>query len=302
MVLWLFYKNQKYNLFHLQQKIERWVEQTERYKNFKNPVGISEDKPQVFHTAHKPLGFFSQLFATAFGIVFGVIILLALGIWLLSLIAPPAGTPVQGNTINTQTENAQGVVDNTNRLKLDYYWKLELVGEIQKRTDALGTSATKGHYVEWKLRNNNAIDAGERLATYITEHFKELDAKWASDTLSFIAMNKVTLLRDNQSLEQTISQWEGSSVTGGQMTPSLNAVTMKTGETIQYGNYIVKLNSVITSPSPKIASITVMDSTGKAETGVLTESETIRQQFFSGKIEIGAYAILTDAAGLIITG
>ncbi len=69
----------------------------------------------------------------------------------------------------------QGIVDNANRLNEDYKWKLDQVAEIQKRTDALGTAATKEMYIEWKLRNKEAIESGERLASYITENRNVLD-------------------------------------------------------------------------------------------------------------------------------
>jgi hypothetical protein len=102
----------------------------------------------------------------------------------------------------------QGIVDNANRLNDDYKWKLDLVAEIQKRTDALGTAATKEMYIEWKLRNKEAIESGERLASYITENRNVLDQKWVSDELVFIANNKVTFERDNQNLEQIINSPE----------------------------------------------------------------------------------------------
>jgi hypothetical protein len=99
----------------------------------------------------------------------------------------------------------QGIVDNANRLNDDYKWKLDLVIEIQKRTDALGTAATKEMYIEWKLRNKEAIESGERLASYITENRNVLNQKWVSDALVLIANNKVTFERDNQNLEQLIN-------------------------------------------------------------------------------------------------
>ncbi len=105
-------------------------------------------------------------------------------------------------------EKNQGIFDNAKRLYEDYEWKLALVTEIQNRTDALGTSATKDMYIEWKRRNNEAIDTGERLATYITEHKDILNQYWTSDILVLIAKNKVTFERDNQALEQTIDSLE----------------------------------------------------------------------------------------------
>lgn len=99
----------------------------------------------------------------------------------------------------------QGIVDNANRLKDDYNWKVDLVTEIQKRTDALGTAATKEMYVEWKLRNKEAIESGERFASYITENRNALDQKYVSDTLVLISQNKVTYERDNQNFEQIIN-------------------------------------------------------------------------------------------------
>jgi len=92
-----------------------------------------------------------------------------------------------------------------NRLNEEYNWKLETVTEIQKRTDALGTAASNEMYVEWKLRNKEAIESGERLASYITEHRDTIDQKLASDTLVLISKNKVTFERDNQNLEQLIN-------------------------------------------------------------------------------------------------
>ncbi len=102
----------------------------------------------------------------------------------------------------------KGIIDNANRLLGDYKWKLELVTEIQKRTDALGTAATKEMYTEWKFRNREAIDSGERLATYITERRDVLDQYWTSDVLVLIATNKVTFERDNQALERIINSRE----------------------------------------------------------------------------------------------
>ena len=107
-------------------------------------------------------------------------------------------------------DKSQGTINNANRLYEDYKWKLDLVTEIQNRTDALGTAATKDMYIEWMRRNNESIEAGERLATYITEHRDTLDQYWTSDILVMIAKNKVTFERDNQALEQTIISLEQS--------------------------------------------------------------------------------------------
>jgi hypothetical protein len=104
--------------------------------------------------------------------------------------------------------NTSPIYSNANRLFGDYKWKLDLVTEIQQRTDALGKEATKEMYIEWERRNNEAIDAGERLATYITEHRDALDYYWTSDVLVLIAKNKVTFERDNQALEQMIKSLE----------------------------------------------------------------------------------------------
>ncbi len=103
---------------------------------------------------------------------------------------------------------SKGIYDNANRLYDDYKWKLDSVSEIQARTDALGTDATKEMYIEWKRRDSEAIDAGERLATYITEHRDVLDQYWTSDILVLIAKNKVTFERDNQAHEQIINSFE----------------------------------------------------------------------------------------------
>ncbi len=103
---------------------------------------------------------------------------------------------------------SQGIYSNANRLFGEYKWKLDLVIEIQKRTDALGSDAPKELYVEWKLRNNEAIDAGERLATYITENRQVLDYYWTSDVLVLIAKNKVTFERDNKAIDQMIYSLE----------------------------------------------------------------------------------------------
>lgn len=102
-------------------------------------------------------------------------------------------------------DKIRGIVDNANRLRDDYNWKLDLVTEIQKRTDALGTSATKEMYIEWKLRNKEAIESGERFSSYLTENRNALDQKFVSDTLVLISKNKVTYERDNQNLEQIIN-------------------------------------------------------------------------------------------------
>ncbi|VVB92662.1 Uncharacterised protein [uncultured archaeon] len=103
---------------------------------------------------------------------------------------------------------SQGILDNANRLYDDYKWKLDLVVEIQQRTDALGTEAPVENYIEWKRRNNESIDAGERLATYIIEHRDVLSQYWTSDILVLIAKNKVTFERDNQGIEQKIYSLE----------------------------------------------------------------------------------------------
>lgn len=102
----------------------------------------------------------------------------------------------------------KGIFDNANRLYEDYKWKLEQVNEIQQRTDALGREATKEMYIEWKRRNNEAIESGERLATYITEQRDVLDRHWTSDILVLIAKTKVTFERDNQAIEQKIYSLE----------------------------------------------------------------------------------------------
>lgn len=104
----------------------------------------------------------------------------------------------------------QGIVDNANRLKEDYDWKVEQVTEIQKRTKALGTTATKEMYVEWKFRNKVAIESGERYASYINENRNALDQKWISDTLVIISQNKVNYERDNQILDQIINAPEST--------------------------------------------------------------------------------------------
>jgi hypothetical protein len=108
----------------------------------------------------------------------------------------------------SNVNESKGIYDNANRLYEDYKWKLNLVTEIQNRTDALGTDATKENYIEWKLRNNETIESGERLATYITEHRDVLNQYWTSDILVLIAKNKVTSERDNQNIEQIINSFE----------------------------------------------------------------------------------------------
>lgn len=105
---------------------------------------------------------------------------------------------------------SRGIFDNAERLYEEYRWKLDLVTEIQQRADALGNEATREIYIEWQRRNNEAIDAGERLATYITENRYVLDQFWTSDVLVLIAKNKVTFERDNQALEQRIKSLEQS--------------------------------------------------------------------------------------------
>jgi hypothetical protein len=114
----------------------------------------------------------------------------------------------KGKEKPSDDNKSQGIYSNANRLFGDYKWKLDLVIEIQKRTDVLGTDAPKELYVEWKLRNNEAIDAGERLATYITENRQVLDYYWTSDVLVLIAKNKVTFERDNKALDQMIYSLE----------------------------------------------------------------------------------------------
>lgn len=126
-------------------------------------------------------------------------------------------TIIAGNKVKFESQNrvlekvindwdkTNGAVSNANRLRDEYNDKLNLVTEIQKRVDALGSSATKSMYVEWRYRNNAAIDAGERLATYLNENFNVFEAKITSDLLSTIAKNKERLERDNQNLEQIIN-------------------------------------------------------------------------------------------------
>jgi|GEM_PF-1473288 len=112
------------------------------------------------------------------------------------------------NNNQADLNKSQGILDNANRLYGDYKWKLDLVAEIQQRTDAQGTDATEEMYIEWKRRNNESIDAGERLATYIIEHRDVLSQYWTSDILVLIAKNKVTFERDNQGIEQKIYSFE----------------------------------------------------------------------------------------------
>lgn len=104
----------------------------------------------------------------------------------------------------TDINKNQGIYDNTARLYGEYKWKLDLVAEIQQRTDSQGAEATAGMYIEWKRRNNESIVAGERLTTYIIEHRDVLSQYWTSDILVLIAKNKVTFERDNQGIEQKI--------------------------------------------------------------------------------------------------
>lgn len=114
----------------------------------------------------------------------------------------------KGSETTPADNQSRGIYSNANRLFGDYKWKLDLVTEIQKRTDAMGTDAPRELYVEWKLRNNEAIDAGERLATYITENRQVLDYYWTSDVLVLIAKNKVTFERDNKAIDQMIYSLE----------------------------------------------------------------------------------------------
>lgn len=104
--------------------------------------------------------------------------------------------------------NNQGISTNAQRLYEDYNWKLEKVKEIQQRADALGNGAAKEMYIEWKQRNSEGIESGERLATYINEHRDVLDQFWTSEVLVLIATNKVTFERDNRALEQKINSLE----------------------------------------------------------------------------------------------
>lgn len=138
-----------------------------------------------------------------------VVVLLIIGIHYQYI--PLPNYLAQDQRLGTQ-DQMLGIFNNANRLLDDYEWKLDLVDEIQNRTDALGNSAGKEYYIEWVRRNNEAIDAGERLATYLTENREVLDSgttpKWASDALTWIAKNKVTFERDNQALEETIVSFE----------------------------------------------------------------------------------------------
>ncbi len=133
-----------------------------------------------------------------------------LAVFFVSIIIIAASACLQPESKEKPTDinKSRGIYDNANRLLEDYKWKLYLVQEIQQRTDALGASAAKDLYVEWKRRNNEAIDAGERLATYITENRDVLSYYWTSDVLVLIAKNKVTFERDNQVLERKISSFE----------------------------------------------------------------------------------------------
>jgi hypothetical protein len=117
----------------------------------------------------------------------------------------PSGIKEQ---IPENINNSQGVQDNAIRLYDDYKWKLDLVTEIQQRTDALGTEAPVENYIEWEHRNNEGIEAGEMLETYIIEHRGVLSQYWTSDILVLIAKNKVTFERDNQGIEQKIYSLE----------------------------------------------------------------------------------------------
>lgn len=132
-----------------------------------------------------------------------------LAVLVLTAIIMAAGCVQQPETKKSQGKPMENdtspIYSNANRLYEDYKWKLDLVAEIQQRTDALGKEATKEMYIEWERRNNEAIDAGERLATYITERRDVLDYYWTSDVLVLIAKNKVTFERDNQELKQMIT-------------------------------------------------------------------------------------------------
>lgn len=99
------------------------------------------------------------------------------------------------------------IIGNAKRLLGEYNDKLNLITEIQQRTDALGTAATREYYIEWYNRNVQAIDAGERLASYVRENINALNENnWASDLLTLIATNKERLDRDNQGLFQIIAR------------------------------------------------------------------------------------------------
>lgn len=115
----------------------------------------------------------------------------------------------QNKAIDEQNQKEAGIFSNANRLNDDYAWKLDLVTEIQQRTDALGNGAGRSYYVEWINRNNEAIYSGETLATYLEENRDVLDngvtKNWASDLLTLIAKNKVTIERDNQGLNQVVN-------------------------------------------------------------------------------------------------
>ncbi len=102
------------------------------------------------------------------------------------------------------------VAGNANRLKNEYQDKLNLVDEIQKRTDALGSSAGISYYVEWANRNGAAILAGDQLSSYIQEHVKDLNTEWTVNAVSWVSTNKERLSRDNQGLIQTISQMQST--------------------------------------------------------------------------------------------
>ncbi len=97
-------------------------------------------------------------------------------------------------------KKASDVSGNLKRLENDYEDKLNLVDEIQKRTDSLGSSAKKADYSEWRLRNSEAVDSGEHLASYIREHLNELNSGKCTDLLVLLATNKERLERDNQAL------------------------------------------------------------------------------------------------------
>lgn len=102
------------------------------------------------------------------------------------------------------------VAGNADYLKNEYQDKLNLVDEIQKRTDALGSSAGISYYVEWANRNGAAILAGDQLSSYIQEHVNDLNTEWTVNAVSWVSTNKERLSRDNQTLVQTISQMQST--------------------------------------------------------------------------------------------
>jgi predicted DNA-binding protein YlxM (UPF0122 family) len=104
---------------------------------------------------------------------------------------------IEPSAINESQINSSGIaanqeiIDYANQLLENYEWKLNIIKELQNRTDLLGSEASKDAYInDMKNKYNEAIDNGDALAAYINENRDKLEEPRASDILLWIAKNK----------------------------------------------------------------------------------------------------------------